>query len=365
MAFTVNSVSTDDKVVAGETSVAIECTDAGDTEGTVEFGGVAQTVTDWPAVASGNSTVIISPLDAGALPYGMHDMVVLRPDNQWGTDMVLVFRIEAGDLTLTIPAGNNGTYSGNIDWGDGDDTNAFSSYNDSALSHDYEQTTGAGDYIVRISGTFPWLFINNAGDKLKLISRLNMGDVGARSCAAAMKGTANLELLLTSISNLSSVLDFSNMMNNWPSLTATPDVALWDVSNGTNFSNMMVGWSSITIPPDVSLWNVSSGENFSSMMNNWLLCESPPDVSLWNVSSGKYFGSMMSGWRVMTTAPDVSLWNVSSGENFSNMMYDWEAMTTTPDVSLWNVSKGTNFSYMMYDWKAMTTPARCCAVGCL
>ena len=80
-AFTIQNVDDDNIIFDGQTNVEINCLNAGAVEGIVELGGVVQDASDvdWPAVASGASTITIGTLDAGGLALDQHDLVVLKP----------------------------------------------------------------------------------------------------------------------------------------------------------------------------------------------------------------------------------------------------------------------------------------------
>jgi len=120
---------------------------------------------------------------------------ILGQFNPYGNAFVMEFDTTIAGATgagiLAIPAGNTGVYNAVVDWGDGT-TSAVTAYNDANLTHDYTATTGAGVYDVKITGTFPWLFFNNGGDKLKLLKIKNWGDVGFALLQSMCHGCANL-----------------------------------------------------------------------------------------------------------------------------------------------------------------------------
>ena len=76
--------------------------------------------------------------------------------------------------TFTIPCQNNGTFNAGIEWGDGS-VSTVTSYNDASLTHTYAT---AGDHLIRIRGSFPNIYFNDTGDKLKVKSVENLGIVG-------------------------------------------------------------------------------------------------------------------------------------------------------------------------------------------
>ena len=80
-------------------------------------------------------------------------------------NMVLLMATTGASETITIPCQNVGTFNATINWGDGSADSVITAYNDADLAHVY---AAAGDQTITISGTFPNIYFNNVGDKLKL-----------------------------------------------------------------------------------------------------------------------------------------------------------------------------------------------------
>ena len=136
----------------------------------------------------------------------------------------------SGSNQFTLPL-TTGTYDYTVDWGDG----VVESYTSSAnQTHTY---SSAGTYDIRITGTFPRIFFNNAGDRQKLLAILNWGDVGFTSFQNAFFGCLNNSSLPDgSLTGAESVTDFSNCFRA-NSLTSIPSGLLDNTPNVTNFSN--------------------------------------------------------------------------------------------------------------------------------
>ena len=94
------------------------------------------------------------------------------------TDFVTTWRVEAGDLNITIPTLDAG-YNYTVNWGDGTPTTTHSGTSTTAdpaanATHTYAT---ANNYVVRISGTFPRIYINNqASIRDKIIAINQWGD---------------------------------------------------------------------------------------------------------------------------------------------------------------------------------------------
>ena len=123
--------------------------------------------------------------------------------------------------TFTIPCQNVGTFNATIDWGDGGATSAITAYNDADLAHEYAT---ADTYTIRVSGTFPNIYFNNGGDKLKIRSVIQLGSVGWTRLNSAFYGCSGITSFTAAPCDTSSVTNMSSMMRNWTSMTSPPDL---------------------------------------------------------------------------------------------------------------------------------------------
>ena len=125
----------------------------------------------------------------------------------------------------------------------------------------------AGTYDVKISGSFPYMFFNNGGDKDKLLDIKNFGiyALGSTSQVSAFLGCSNMTITASDSGSFGSVTNFSLTWYNCSSLTSFP---LIDTSSVTSFGNAWYGCSSLTSFP---LLDTSSGTNF---INAWRNCSS-------------------------------------------------------------------------------------------
>ena len=129
--------------------------------------------------------------------------------------------------TVVLPLLSGGTYSGTIDWGDGN-TSALSYAN---RSHTY---ASGGTYTITISGTDiqGWQF-NNGGDRRKITDVSNFGNL-TLTTDSAFKGCSNLDVSATDAPTISSTTATSNLFRDCASLT-TADFSNWDVSSCNDF----------------------------------------------------------------------------------------------------------------------------------
>jgi surface protein len=175
--------------------------------------------------------------------------------------------------SITIPTTGTG-YSYDVDWendGTWDDLGVTGN-----ITHDYGT---AGTYQVAIRGDFPRIYFNNEGDKEKILSIDQWGDIAWTSMESAFWGCSNLAGQAVDVPDLSSVTDMSFMFSF--ASTFNQDIGGWDVSSVTNMSSMFRDAS--TFNQDIGGWDVSSVTNMRGMFLG--ASEFNQDISDWDVSS--------------------------------------------------------------------------------
>ena len=75
---------------------------------------------------------------------------------------IMTFETTGGSESITIPVASGATYNYTVDWGD---MTTVATGQTTAASHTYAT---AGEYEVKITGTFPRIYFNNTGDKDKI-----------------------------------------------------------------------------------------------------------------------------------------------------------------------------------------------------
>ena len=269
-------------------------------------------------------------------------------------DFVTTWRTDAANESVTIPVQSSLTYNYTVIWGDGTNSTGVTGNAD----HTY---AAAGDYQVRIYGTYPGIYLNNHADASKLISIDQWGSNRWASMASAFRGASNMGYNATDTPDLSGVTSMRGMFDGATSFNG--DISGWNVSGVTDMSYMFFGATSFN--GDISGWNVSGVTNMSNMFFGATSFNG--DISDWNVSGvtnmfGMFHGATsfngdISGWNVsgvtnMATMfngatsfnGDISDWNVSVVTDISNMFNG--ATSFNSDISDWNVSGVTNMGSM-------------------
>ena len=175
------------------------------------------------------------------------------------------------DNQITIPTTGTG-YDYTVDWGDGNSDNNVTG----SITHTY---ASAGTYTVSISGDFPRIFFQNGGDKDKLITIEQWGDIQWTSFADSFFGCSNMDVVATDAPDLSGVSSIYRMFGFTTSFNG--DIGHWDVSTITNMELLFASASSFN--QDISNWDVSKATSFHLMFAEAEAFNQ--DISDWDVSN--------------------------------------------------------------------------------
>ena len=261
--------------------------------------------------------------------------------------------------TFTIPTTGSG-YDYDVDWGD---ASALDTAKTGNATHTY---AAAGTYQIKIYRDFPQIYFNNGGDKLKVDSIDQWGDIAWTSMQNAFYGCSNMDVTATDTPDLSavgfscsamfrdctslvgnasfgswnvlSVTDMGRMFNNASSFNQ--DIGSWNVSGVTTMVLMFFQASSFN--QDIGSWNVSNVTNMNLMFQS--ATSFNQDIGSWNVSSVTSMGSMF--YLATSFNQDIGSWNVSNVTNMNGMFVF--ATSFNQDIGSWNVSNVTNMNDMFY-----------------
>ena len=235
----------------------------------------------------GNNLIIRATPTTGKSSYnirikvsdGIHDYsktftISVSDDASLMDDFFTTWRVTAGQA-ITIPTTGSG-YSYTVDWGDGGMDTATYTGN---ATHTYAD---AGDYAVRISGSFPRIYFNagNGNDNSNSIIAINQWGTGQwTSMEGAFSGATNLIGEATDSPDLSQVTNMWGMFRHAENFNQ--DIGDWDVSNvesmGTTFEYAE------NFNQDIGDWNVSNVTNMTYMFAH--ATDFNQDIGDWDVSS--------------------------------------------------------------------------------
>jgi surface protein len=310
----------------------------------------------------------------------------------------------SNDDQFIIPTFSGETYSYNVDWGDGNTTTAETA----DATHTY---TTAGTYTIQITGTFPRIYFNNAGDKDKLLSIDNWGTNAWASMERAFNGCSNMNVCATDAPDLSGVTSTAYMfaraaslnanLNHWNTSSVTDmsgmfllatvfngNISSWNTENVTDMLEMFTSASAFN--QDIGSWNTAMVTNMTQMflfaqafnqdISNWdtssvnemfgMFAAADAfnqDISSWDVSNVTNMGAMFR--RATAFNQDLGTWDISlvsslgdffgdtsmSTENYSNTLIGWAALTLQPNVFL--EALGINYNCGGEDAIAILTAA--------
>jgi surface protein len=263
------------------------------------------------------------------------------------TEFAMIVSTTTASETFTIPCQNVGTFNAVIDWGDNSDHSTITAYNDADLVHVYNNP---GDHVIRITGTFPNIYFNNAGDRLKVKSVENFGKVGWTRADGAFHGCSNMTSFTSGTTDTSSVTSMYFMFYGCTGLT-TLDLSSFDTSSVTTMYAMFYNCSGLTTL-DVSSFNTSSVTTMAFMFRG---CSglTTLDLSGFSTASVTAMRYMFYNCSGLTTL-NVSGFDTSSVTTMNSMFYSCSELTTL-DVSSFNTSSVTDMYFMFYSCSELTT----------
>ena len=274
------------------------------------------------------------------------------------------------DGSITIPTFSGEIYDYDITWtnltnldeGDG------SAYNEIA-DHIISGLNIGDTYEITISGSFPRIYFNNEGDKDKILTIEQWGDIAWTSMENAFIGCVNLTAIPTEAPDLSLVYSLFGMFSG---TSINQSLDSWDVSGIENFAQMFEANS--VFDQDLSMWDMSSAEFLGGMfhaatsynnggqtLDSWAnkllsavamdgmfqdATSFNQDISTWDVSNVSDMTAMFDGassfnhnlgiWSVFNVSSMTSMFDNSglSVINYDGILEGWSQQTVQPGVAL-------------------------------
>ena len=256
----------------------------------------------------------------------------------------------------------------------------------------------AGKHTVRIGGTFPRIYFNNSGDRLKLITINQWGTSKWTSMGMAFYGCADMDVVATDVPDLSGAKDLGFMFRgatnlkgagaNWSwhtsTITSMPhtfnaassfnqDLSSWDVGNVTtmdyafrdaiSFNQNVRTWNTAKVKTmqgtfmsaaafnqDIGAWNTSSVTDMRSMFAS--ASSFNQNINNWNTSSVTYMASMFNGATAFNQP--LNSWDVSK---VTTTAWMFQAATSfNQNLNAWNTSSVNDVSMMFYSATSFNQP---------
>ena len=223
--------------------------------------------------------------------------------------------VNATDGTFTIPT-TTGTYL--YDYTTNDTVSGTGITGNTTITF----PSGIGTYEIYITGTFPRIYFNNGGEKLKLLRVLEWGDygVGATNQTSAFYGCTNLTSIANDVDNINLVTNGTFMFNVCSSLATLPSNLTLD--SLTSATNMFRFCPLTDLPNGMTLPNLSVGTNMfalGAVINTTRYSQLLVDLESGNANNGvrfhagtsKYNATGETARNILTGA--VRLWTITDG----------------------------------------------------
>lgn len=241
------------------------------------------------------------------------DIAAVRPPggggSPFGNDFVMTVETTAPSETFTLPCKNVGTYDATIDWGDGT-SSSVTAFDDADLVHTY---VSAGVHTIRVSGTLPSVFFNNGGDRLKVRTVEQVGDVGWLALDNAWYGCEGMTKFHSGAVCETGLV--TSLLRAWTNTTAMSDlnVSTMNTSSVTQMNSIFFGSADLS-GAGFNNWDTSSVTNMGDAFRNTTA----------NTIAG------VSAWDITALSSSNSLIRFMSGSGASTAEYDalliaWEA----------------------------------------
>ena len=236
------------------------------------------------------------------------------------------------DERITIPIIEGG-YNYSVDWGDGNTTGPHTG----SVSHIY---VVAGTYTVTITDTFPRIYFNNGGDRNKIISIEQWGNIVWSSMDSAFEGCTNLRYNATDAPDLSIVTNMREMFRNATVFNGA--IGGWDVSNvkimlrmfqeASSFDQNIGEWDISGVTNFVGMRDMFEGatlstENYDALLVGWSTLEGEESIApslLFHAGDSQYCAAI-----AKTILTSTYSWNISDRGFADNCPRDPEAFITT------------------------------------
>ncbi|OEK04737.1 hypothetical protein BFP71_14920 [Roseivirga misakiensis] len=257
----------------------------------------------------------------------------------WKTDNPGISR----DNQIVIPTIGFGYYY-EVDWGDGTIEKGLTG----DAMHSYKK---AGTYQVSIKGEFPSIYFNSAGDKEKLLSVDQWGDIQWKSMTRAFKGCSNLHVWAKDAPNLKHAEDVSGMFE--MAISFNEPIAHWEMASVKNMSDMFKDASAFN--QNINAWDVSNVQDMSGLF--WQATAYNKPLFNWEVDNVQNMAYMF--WGASSFNQNIGNWNVMRVKSMGAMFEG--AQSFNKDISGWDVSQvdiltgmfmgAISFDQDLADWK--------------
>ena len=174
-----------------------------------------------------------------------------------------------------------------------------------------------GVYTIRVGGAFPEFYLNNSGDKLKMISINQWGKNKWRSLSVAFYGAANMDVIATDVPDLSRAESIFSVFKGNTSLRGESANWGWDVSTIVNMGGAFADTKNFN--QDIGSWNVSNVVFAGGLFDKAAAFNNGGSDSIKNWNTGKMTAMNAIFQNAVKFNQPIGSWNVSKAELMSEM----------------------------------------------
>ncbi|MCO6486562.1 MAG: BspA family leucine-rich repeat surface protein [Saprospiraceae bacterium] len=208
-----------------------------------------------------------------------------------------------------------------------------------------------GRYSIRVipgSGSFHRFRTYQAGDRQKLLSIDQWGDISWTSMENAFFGCQNLQCQAQDLPDLSGLTSIAGMFNACTSLTGPENIHDWNVAHITDMKEVF--HRAVLFNQPIGKWNTQSATRMTSMFHDANSFNQP--IGDWDVGQVTDMGQMFHA--ASNFNQPLNNWNTSNVVSMSGMF--WDASAFNQPIGNWNTSKVTDMSYMFLNATAFNQP---------
>ena len=267
----------------------------------LEFGLAIKALAVTIGVLAAFSGPIFYPPKAAADAINDTDFVFTVDTRKSGSpDTQFVIPIRGGGYNYTIDCNNDGTVEATAQTG---------SYTCSYAT--------PGVYTIRIGGVFPEFYLNNGGDKLKMISIDQWGKNKWKSLVASFYGAANMDVKAIDTPDLSQTDSIYSVFRGSTSLKGENANWNWNTSTITNMGSAFSDTENFN--QNIGSWDVSNVVFAGGLFNNATAFNNGGSDSIKNWNTGKMTAMNAMFQNAVKFNQPIGSWDVSKAELMSEM----------------------------------------------
>ncbi|MEZ0004795.1 surface protein [Flavobacterium sp. 28YEA47A] len=189
------------------------------------------------------------------------------------------------------------------------------------------------NYQVKITGTFPRIYFNNSGDKVKLKNIAQWGNIAWTNFAGAFYGCTTMNIMASDVPVLSGVTNMSQMFQFCIALNGPANIGSWNTATVTNMSYLFSG--ATIFNQNIGTWNTALVTTMSNMFAN--ATNFNQNIGNWNTGAVANMEYMFYAARAFNQP--IGNWNTASLTNADGMFS--QATAFNQNINNWNMGAVT------------------------